>query len=175
MSTTPTDPSISTPVPTPPATPPANSEPVQLPDDHPLVKAFNAQKEEIRGLKATGQANADAAAKLAEIEEASKTEAEKAAERLAELEGKVKDYEQREQVAAWKAEISAETGVPANVLAGSTKDEIAAHAESLKPLIGQAQPADPAYRPIPGEGQPSPLALNSDGIESALKSALGIQ
>lgn len=48
-------------------------DPVQLPDDHPLVKAYAAQKSEIAALKA----------KVTEFEDANKTEAEKAAERLA--------------------------------------------------------------------------------------------
>lgn len=104
--------------------------------------------------------------------EASKTEAQKQAEELAALQSKVTEYETREQIAAWKSEVSAETGVPANVLAGSTKEDIAAHAETLKPLISQA-PTGP--QPISGEGQTTALALNGDGIESALKSALGIK
>lgn len=104
--------------------------------------------------------------------EASKTEAEKQAEKLAQLEAKVAEYETREQIAAWKAEVSAETGVPASVLAGSTKEEIEAHAETLKPLISQTATGP---QPISGEGQPGPLALNGDGIEAALKSALGIK
>lgn len=53
--------------------------PTQLPDDHPLVKALAAQKGEIKALKAR-------ASKLDEIEDAQKSEAEKAAERIALLE-----------------------------------------------------------------------------------------
>lgn len=82
------------------------------------------------------------AQRLAEIEEANKTEAEKAAEQLATLQAKVAEYETREQINAWKADVSKETGVPAAVLAGNTLEEIQAHAESLKPLITpSAQPA----------------------------------
>lgn len=111
------------------------------------------------------------AAEYDKLVEASKTEAEKAAERLAELESKVKDYETREQVAAWKAEVSERTGVPVKVLAGATREEIEAHAESLKELITQPEQGP---RPIPGEGSSSALALNGDGIEAALKKALGM-
>src|SRR5690606_1092029 len=113
--------------------------PVQLPDDHPLVKALAAQKDQIRELKSQAQANANAATKLAEIEEASKTEAQKQAEHVAALEAKVREYETREQIAAWKAEVSEATGVPAAALAGSTREEIEAHAATLKPLIEAAQ------------------------------------
>src|SRR5690625_2472976 len=50
-------------------------EVVTLPDDHPLVKTLEAQKEQIRKLKERAQ-------KLDELEQAQMTEAEKAAARL---------------------------------------------------------------------------------------------
>jgi len=49
--------------------------PVTLPDDHPLVKALAAQKDEIKRLKT--------------VVDGSKTEAEKVADKLAEYEQKV--------------------------------------------------------------------------------------
>lgn len=55
------------------------NDPIHLPDDHPLVKAYAAQKDEIKALKAR-------ASKLDEIEDAQKTEAQRAAERIAALE-----------------------------------------------------------------------------------------
>lgn len=92
--------------------------------------------------------NSTAAARLAEIEDAAKTEAEKTAERLAALEAENNSYKTREQVAAWKAEVAEATGVPVAALAGSTKEAIEAHAEILKPLI--ASPAQPATAaPVP--------------------------
>ena len=55
--------------------------PVQLPDDHPLVKTLAAQKSEITALKA----------KVTEFEDAGKTEAEKAAEELAQARAEAAD------------------------------------------------------------------------------------
>lgn len=72
------------PKPTPPATAPNESGttgPVQLPDDHPLVKAFAAQKDEIKALKAAADSG--------------KTDAEKNAERLAEVEKRAAEAEAR--------------------------------------------------------------------------------
>lgn len=129
-------------------------------------------KAEARKWEKRAKENSDAAQRLAEIEEANKTEAQKQAERLAELESQVAGYQTREQIAEWKTEVSTETGVPADVLSGSTKEELEAHAAKLKPLIEQP-PA--SHRPIAGEGQPAALPLNSNGIESALKNALGIK
>lgn len=55
-----------------------------LPDDHPLVRALAAQKEQIKSLKAKAQ-------RLDEIEDAQKSEAQRAAERIAELEAQANE------------------------------------------------------------------------------------
>lgn len=62
--------------------------PMNLPDDHPLVKTLAAQKEQIRALKERTQ-------RLDQIEESQKTEAEKAAERLSEAERRASEAEAR--------------------------------------------------------------------------------
>lgn len=112
-----------------------------------------ARKHEARAKEnlARAKANEEAAKRLAEIEEANKTEAEKTAERLAKLEAENQSYKQREQQATWRAEVAKATGVPADVLRGSTLEEIQAHAETLKPLLtGQAATKD---APVPTVGQ----------------------
>ena len=156
---------------------PASTEAVKPADPNnpapaPVAPAATDWKAEARKWEARAKENAEAAKRLAEIEEASKTEAERQAERTAALEAKVREYETREQIAAWKAEVAEASGVPAVALAGSTKEEIEAHAATLKPLIEQ-QPT--GLQPITGEGRAQPLPLNGDGIEAALKSALGIK
>lgn len=72
----------------PEATPPApapnesgTTGPVKLPDDHPLVKTLAAQKDEIKALKAAADSG--------------KTDAEKTAERLAEVEKRATEAEAR--------------------------------------------------------------------------------
>ena len=70
----------------------AGGAPTQLPDDHPLVKTLAAQKDEIKVLK-------EKAARLDQIEQANRTDAEKAADRIAAAEAEV-------------------AGVPAKVAAG---------------------------------------------------------
>lgn len=120
------------------STPTPTTEPAQEPD----------WKAEARKWEARSKENAAAAARLAEIEEASKTEAQKAAERLAALEAENAAFKQKEQVAAWAAEVSEATGVPSAALRGGTKEELAAHAETLKALI--AAPRGPV---IPSQGQ----------------------
>lgn len=61
---------------------PATQEPARLPDDHPLVTAYGRQKAEIEALRTK-------AARLDEIEQANRTDAEKAAEELAEARAEV--------------------------------------------------------------------------------------
>lgn len=129
-------------------------------------------KAEARKWEARAKQNVSAAEELEKIREAQKTEEQKRAERESALEKELSEYKTREQVAKWKSEVSEATGVPVAVLAGSSLEEIQAHAEVLKPLITQA-PQRP--QPIPGEGTAGALPLNGDGIESALKNALGIR
>ena len=116
------------------------------------------------------------ASRFAEIEEASKTAEQKAAERLAELEAKVKGYETEKQVAAWKAEVAAAAGVPAVALAGSTKEELEAHAETLKSLITPTDASKGRVGPyVPPEGSTPSGSLGSttgDMFAEAVESAL---
>lgn len=161
---TPAPPAEGTPTPTPPAT----EAPAQEPD----------WKVEARKWEARAKENKSAAEKLAELEEAQKTEAQKLADRAAKAEAKAAEYERKEQVSKWKDEVSEETGVPAKALAGSTLEEIQAHAETLKPLITPAAepPRKGAIGPyVPNEGTGGkPPALNSDALEDALRNKLGI-
>lgn len=129
-------------------------------------------KAEARKWEQRAKENSAAAKRLAELEEAAKTEEQKRAEELEALRAKVTEYETREQINAWKADVSKETGVPANVLAGSTLEEIKAHAEQLRPLIAAQAPVKPAPLIVPAEGK-TPPALNSSALEDALRKAVG--
>jgi hypothetical protein len=113
------------------------------------------------------KANESAAKRLAQIEEAQKTEAQKAQERLDAAEKRAAELELR----SIRAEVSAAKGVPANLLSGSTQEELEAAADALLAFRGEQQPQ---RLHVPGEGGAPPLALNGDGLESALKQALGI-
>ena len=126
-------------------------------------------KAEARKWEQRAKENSEAAKRLAEIEEASKTEAQKQAERTAQLEAKVKEYETRDQLAAWAKEVSEETEVPADLLRGSTKEELQAHAEQLKKLIAQQAPPAPATVPTIGNVPTVPNITLADQIAEAEK------
>lgn len=75
------------------------------------------------------------------IEEGQKTELQKLQERIERAEKENAVFKQREQVNTWAAEVSKETGVPANLLRGSTKDELESHAALLKEFTGEQSTA----------------------------------
>lgn len=115
-------------------------------------------KAQARKWEERAKANKDAAERLAELEEAQKTEEQKTAERLAALEAENEQYKQAEQISKWKQEVSSETEVPAELLAGSTLEEIQEHAQRLKSHITQ-----PSNTPAPAivstvGNQPAPAA-----------------
>ena len=100
---------------TPPAapvdTPPGgDSEPIRVPDNHPLVTAFNTQKAEL----------ATAKARLKEIDDANLTEAEKTAARIAELEQQNRDL----ALTSARNKIAAEKGVPVEQIGAITAEKI---------------------------------------------------
>lgn len=94
------------------------------------------------------------AAKLAEIEEANKTESEKNAERLAAAEAKAAELESR----ALRSEVAAAKGVPSNLLTGSTREELEASADALIEFRGEQKPSVPS--------SPALKRVNTSGPQS---------
>lgn len=88
---------------------------------------------------------------LKKLKESQMSDAEKTAKRIAELEKENAAYKTAAQQREWKAKVSKETGVPAEVLRGDSEEEIKAHAEALKALIHPAHKLpeikDPARQP----------------------------
>lgn len=82
-----------------------------------------------------------AADRLAQLEEANKTEAQKTADRLAAAEKRATELEAK----ALRAEVAASKGVPAALLTGSTAEELEAAADALIAFRGeQGKPAGPS-------------------------------
>lgn len=63
------------------------------------------------------------AAKLDKIEEENKTELERATERAAELQGELDTLKKANELKAIKEKVASETGVPVNLITGTTEDE----------------------------------------------------
>lgn len=83
-------------------------------------KALSRQNEQ------QAKANAEKAKRFDEFEEAQKSEIQKAEERAAKAEARAQEVEQR----ALRAEVAANTGVPLNLLHGSTAEELQASADA---------------------------------------------
>jgi hypothetical protein len=119
--------------------------------------------------------NADAARRLAEIEEASKTEAQKAADRLATAEKSAADA----TAALARLEVALDKGLTpsqAKRLVGTTREELEADADELLKDIGDAaRPRAPKPDPTQGRAPSTtpldPRAADIAQIEADLKAA----
>lgn len=87
--------------------------------------------------------------------------------------GDLSKYKEREQVRDWSQEIAKDSHISADLLRGSTKEELQEHFEQLKKQFPLNENTPRVT--LPGEGESTPLALNGDGIENALKGALNIR
>lgn len=120
------------PAPTPPAAPAADT-PHTFDADY--VAKLRAESAKYR---TQAKANAEAAKRLAEIEESTKTEAQKQAEQFA----KLQQENERLHAQMLKAQVAADKGVPADLLSGSTEEELAAAADRLLAFRGAVPPAE---------------------------------
>lgn len=161
MSETTTIPTPADVAPQQPAVEPASTEPKP-------TETVDFWKQKAREQETRAKANADAAKRLAEIEEASKTAEQKNAERLAALE-----RENAELAAmATITKIAANSNIPADILAGPrdrTPEAVQEFADRLSSFLDErGKPRTP--RPNPAQGDPAqPLALNdSDGLTRAV-------
>jgi hypothetical protein len=125
--------------------------------------------------EAQAKANAAAAKRLAEIEEANKTEAEKTQSRLSEAEERAAKAESQ----LMRIEIAAAKGLTpkqAGRLVGTTREELEADAdELLKDFAVTGKDEKPAAKPDFGGGRRgADIPLNGDPLMRDLKSKLNI-
>lgn len=108
--------------------------------------------------EATARAEAAEAsiATVAQERDDALTRATEAEGRATELEGKVQGFESEKQLAQLRSDVAKEKGVPVAALRGSTKEELEAHADELKPLI--TAPRGPV---IPGQGKTPETTVDS--------------
>lgn len=99
-------------------------------------------KAQSRKWEERAKANKEAAEELEKLKEAQMSEQEKAAKHTKELEAKLAKYEAERQQHEWCVQVAKKTGVPADLLRGSTLDEVQAHAESIKQYLQNNQPSD---------------------------------
>ena len=119
--------------------------PAETPDTQVEVKETDwkaeARKWESRAKEnlAAAKANEEAAKRLAEIEESQKSEAQKQQEALERAQRELAEL----TVAKTRAEVAAAKGVPANLLVGSTQEELDASADAILAFKGEAAAPSP--------------------------------
>lgn len=128
--------------------------------DEPLgAPGLAALKSERDARSAAEKRAADAEAQIKAFEDAKKTDAEKQAEALADAQSKLAEL----TIAKTRAEVAAAKSVPANLLSGSTQEELEASAEALIKFKGDPQPQ---RLHIPNEGK-SPTNTSNPSTEFA--------
>lgn len=101
------------------------------------------------------------ATKFDEAQQASLSEIERERQAREAAEKELNKYRTREQVSQWAAEIVKDSAIPASVLRGSTKEELAEHFEQLKALAPPASKSRthvPPGKPVDGESTGSRAA-----------------
>lgn len=141
------------------------------PEDQPLgAPGLAALKSEREAKAAAEKRAADLEARVKEFEDREKTEAQKQQEALEKAQRELAEL----TIAKTRAEVAAAKGVPVELLSGSTAEDIEAAAERLIAWRGQQAPEQQRFI-VPAEGGQPNIPLNGDGLETALKQALGIQ
>lgn len=149
---------------TPPAGTPAEGSKTPTPDEALAAALAEAEKWKTLSRKneARAKENADAATKLAEIEAAQMSEAEKMAKRAEDAEKRLAEL----QTVASRNAIAAEFKLPADALRGNTDEELRAHAEILAQLRGPEQTTD--Y----GAGRPGAGSIGGGKVEQLTREQL---
>lgn len=107
------------------------------------------------------------AAKLDELEQASKSELQKALDEAAALKTELERHKSKEQVAQWAAEIVKGSDIPATVLRGTTREELEQHFEELKNLAPKPKRTSaPSGQATSEQGSRAVAALRSLGFGS---------
>lgn len=144
------------------------------PEDELGEKGVDALRKEREARKNAEKALSDLAAKVKAFEDRDKSESEKLQEQLSELSDRASKAERENARLA----VIAEYQIPKDfqdLIQGDDADALVATASKVQALIATTSaPSDRASLVIPSEGGSPALALNGDGLESALKSALGI-
>ena len=96
------------------------------------------------------------AAKFDEMEEANKTELQKAQERAEKLEAKLKGIEAEQEIRNIKEKVSAETGVPVNLLNGTTEEDCKSQALEILNFANAS-----GYPVVKDAGEPMKISKNS--------------
>lgn len=81
------------------------------------------------------KANKTAADELEQLKQSQMSDAEKAAAKTAKLQKELEELKAEKQSNAWRSQVASETGLPANLITGSTLEEMQANAKSISEYV----------------------------------------
>lgn len=121
-----------------------SSEPVTDVESTPNAQSAEEKQEtdwkaEARKWESRAKANHDAARQLAELQDAQRSDAEK----LADAQARIKQYETAEKRRGWADQVSQDTGVPSRLLSGETLEALQQSAEALTAWALEGRKAHP--------------------------------
>lgn len=115
------------------------------------------------------------AAEFDKVAEASKTELQKANDRAEAAEKRAALFEAKEQRAAWAAEITKDSAVPAHLLRGETREALEEHFTQLADAIKAPATTPPPRRSTPPGKSPEKPGGNGDRAAAAVRALRGQQ
>ena len=103
------------------------------------------------------------AAKFDELQEASKSELQKAEDKASKLEKELNDMKAAETIRKAKANVSEETGIPVELLSGETEEACKEQAEAIKQYVAQEieRAKMNGYPVVRDAGESKPISSNS--------------
>lgn len=138
-----------------------------------LAKEREARKAAEQAYKDSQKSIADLTAKVKELEDRDKSEAQKAADRIAELEKALADKDtalEAKEREATRAAVAADKGVPLKLVTGSTREEMEAAADDALKWRGDKTPNLRQQGPRSGAGAPPDGSSLKEKAAAAVRS-----
>ena len=98
--------------------------------------------------------NKAAADELQQLKESQMSEAQKAEARTAKLQKELDQLKAEKQAAEWRAQVAADTGLPANLIVGDSLEAMQAHAKAINGYVESRMPRTGIPAPTDGSVQP---------------------
>lgn len=148
----------------------AESASVETTEPEETIESLRADRDQwkkfSRKHEDSAKANAEAATRLKEIEDAAKTAEQKALEELSTYKAQAESATSQ----LLKYEVANTKGIPASLLVGSTKEELEAYADALIAFKGETAPVAPVAPNLRQGNQGAPVSQQtaSDKFRAAL-------
>ncbi|QTB92104.1 DUF4355 domain-containing protein [Bifidobacterium saguini] len=108
---------------------------------------FEAERAHSREWEKRAKDNKAAADELQQLKESQMSEQQKAEARTMKLQKELDQLKAEKQASAWRSQVMTETGLPANLVIGSTLEEMQANAKAINEYVAEkSKTGDGGYR-----------------------------